>query len=379
MNNYLFIVLLTMFIYFPTIAKTETITLTHDDNVFETSTSINEPSTPGGPSVIPAPAAQFDAPGTGVYALEAVSFHLLQAPVVAVMPDGSPGDPNSFSVTEPTPQTYPVTVKVWSRCSSSGTDWVQKDPLHADLIVTKPGLYVLSMQPQELTFAGSIRIAIFLRNDEFVPIPQIPVHLGVDSDGTDSTPSTLFGHSYRYNSAVLSPANPWVPATAANYGIRASVHLVPPLSCQGFLPPFDGVTTMSTGGRTIPLKAMLFDDAGVPVTRGLLTSPPSVKLLYASDSSVVNPADVTDAVVPAGRSGTGQSFSQTEGTTWSYNFKTSKDLPAGMYTVQMESGNDREYLIDPTCVGSFVIESQKQPDPSGAPKDSKPQPSKAPK
>jgi len=128
----------------------------------------------------------------------------------------------------------------------------KKDPLHADLIVTKPGLYVLSMQPQELTFAGSIRIAIFLRNDEFVPIPQIPVAPRGRQRRNDSTPSTLFGHSYRYNSAVLSPANPWVSATAANYGIRASVHLVPSISCQGFLPPFDGVTTMSTGGRTIP-------------------------------------------------------------------------------------------------------------------------------
>ena len=67
-------------------------------------------------------------------------------------------------------------------------------------------------------------------------------------------------------------------STLANYGIRASVHCVPALTCQGFLPPLNRTVTMKKGGRTLPLKAYLFDDAGAPVTRRGLISPPLVQL-----------------------------------------------------------------------------------------------------
>jgi hypothetical protein len=368
-----------MFLFFPEILPAETITLTHDDNVFEASTLLTEPTTPGGPTGITAPAVQFDAPGTGVYALDSVSFHLLQAPMAVANPDGSPAPPNPGLFTDPTPQTYPVTVKIWRRDPAAGPVWVPGDSLPADLIVTKPGLYVVSMRAQGLTFTGSIRIAVVLRRDELVPIPGIPVHLGVDSDGSDSTPSTPFGHSYRYDSANASSSNPWIQALGANYGVRASVHLVPAYRCQGFLPPFDAPMKMATGGRAIPLKARLFDNAGVPMTRSLLASPPLVQLLYASDSSILNPVDATDSVVPAGRSAAGQSFGQDEGNIWSYNLKTNKDLPTGTYTVQMKSGDGMEYLIDPTCVGTFVIENPKPANASGASKDSKLPSSKGPK
>jgi hypothetical protein len=275
-----------------------------------------------------------------------------------------------------TPQTYTVTVRIWTKSQSSGTDWVETDALPVNLIVTDPGLYVVSLKPQSLSFTDSVRVGISLRDDGAAPIPAIPLRLGVDSDGTDSAPPNPFGHSYRYNSTAVPPANPWLPALTANYGIHAAVHPIPAFGCRGFLPPLDGTITMESGGRSIPLKAMLFDDAGFPVTQSLLASPPHVQFLYASDTNVVNPIDVTDAVVPAGRSAAGQSFSETADNMWSYNFKTSKDLPAGIYTVHMKSGDGMEYLIDPTCVGKIVIRSQKPSNPSEAPKDSKLPPSK---
>jgi hypothetical protein len=349
-----------MYILFPFCAQSQIVSLAQDDNVFESSTPLPKPAAPGGQTETPVPSVQFDAPGTGVYALDSVSLHLLQAPVTMPSLDGSPGAPDPGLFTELTPLTYPVTVKIWSRKTASGADWVAEDSLDADLIVTKPGLYVLSMSALELTFTGSIRVAVFLRTDGVVLIPETDVHLGVDTDGLDSTPSKPFGHSYRYIASRLPWGNPWVPALAANYGVRASVHLIPEFNCRGFLPPLDGTITMATGGRTIPLKATLFDDAGLAVMSGSLASPPLVRLLYASDSDVVNPVDATDSVVPAGRSAAGKAFSQDEGTAWSYNLKTGKNLPAGTYTVQMKSGDGMGYLIDPTCVGTFVIENRKQ-------------------
>ena len=320
--------------------------LAYDDGTFETSAAL---------SLTAAPAVQSDAPGTGVYALDTLSFYLLQVPVVA---PASVGGPTAVPA-EPTPQTYPVTVQIWNQGPLPGTDWVPGAPLDADLIVTKPDWYTLDLTAKKLTFTGPVRIGIFLRDDSpdpapLVAIPAVPVHVGVDNIST-----VPFGHSSGYDSTVLPPADPWLSAAAANFGIRTAVHLVPAFSCQGFLPPFNRTVTMKTGGRTIPLKAMLFNDAGTPVNHRLLTSPPVVQLLYASDENVVDPIDVTDFVVPAGCSNKGQAFRHAGGGMWIYNFKTNKDLPAGIYTILVESGDGTEYLVDPTCTGTFVIESPK--------------------
>ena len=95
---------------------------------------------------------------------------------------------------------------------------------------------------------------------------------------------------------------------------------------------------------------------GGSVTRGRLVSPPLVQLFYTAAVGD-EPVDVTDAVVPAGRSNKGQAFRNAGQSLWIYNLKTKKNLPEGTYTIQIDSANATEYLIDSTCTGSFVIEA----------------------
>lgn len=297
--------------------------LAYDDGTYEALTALNQTA---------APAVQFVAPGPEVYALDSVSFYL-DATV---------------------PGTYPVVVQVWD----DALDVV--DTLSWDVDVAGSAAYTLDLTAAKLPFTGSVRVGIFLRDDPLVPVP------GDLSLGADTVSPRPFGNSFAYDSTAVPPADPWTPDAAANFGIRASVRLVPAVACQGFLPPFNRTLTLKKGGRTIPLKALLFD-AGAPVTSGLLTALPAVQLLYSSGVGA-EPIDMTSAVAPAGRSNKGQTFRGTHGGRLIYNLKTKKFLPPGTYTVQMISGDATGYVVDPTCTGSFVIE---------APKPKKPHPSKS--
>ncbi|GAH23316.1 unnamed protein product, partial [marine sediment metagenome] len=40
---------------------------------------------------------------------------------------------------------------------------------------------------------------------------------------------------------------------------------------------------------------------------------------------------------------------------WHYNLKTRDYSASGTYTVLVDTGDASEYLVDPTCVGEFVI------------------------
>lgn len=45
---------------------------------------------------------------------------------------------------------------------------------------------------------------------------------------------------------------------------------------------------------------------------------------------------------------------------WRHNLQTKKFSAPGTYIVTMVSGDDAEYLVDPTCQGTFVIKSQRR-------------------
>lgn len=296
--------------------------LAYDDGTYESSVALG---------LSAAPAVQFDAPGPGVYALESVSFYLQAA----------------------TDGTYPLAVQVWddSLAAVATVAW--------DVAFTGDALYTLDLTAAKLPFTGFVRVGLFSRDDGIVPIPDAM------SLGSDTVSSLPFGNSFVFDSTVAPPLDPWVADDAANYGVRAAVRLVPALACEGFQPPLNRVVTMKTGGRTLPLKARLFDDAGAPVTLGLVEARPLVQLLYAATPDAA-PVDVTDFVVPAGRSNQGQAF-RSAGAKWIYNLKTKKSLPPGTYTVLVASGDAMAYVVDPTCTGTFVID---------APKPKKPRPPK---
>jgi hypothetical protein len=271
-----------------------------------------------------APAVQFDATGTGVYALDSVSF-ALSADVAG---------------------TYPVAVQVWDDALASvqTVSW--------DVAVDGSALYTLDLADAKIAFTGSTRVGIFLRDDPALPAP------GVLSLGLDTVSTLPFGHSFVFDALAVPPADPWAADALANYGIRASVRLVPALACEGFLAPFNRTVTMKKGGRTLPLKVFLFDDAGAPVTRAAVDAAPLVQLFFVPGPGVA-PVEVTDFVVPAGRSNQGQAFRSADAGKWIYNLKTKKALPAGTYTVQVGSGDGTAYVVAPTCTGTFVIDAPK--------------------
>jgi hypothetical protein len=47
-----------------------------------------------------------------------------------------------------------------------------------------------------------------------------------------------------------------------------------------------------------------------------------------------------------------------DGEKWHYNLGTKNLTAAGTYTVTMVSGDDCEYIVEPTCEAVFVIQAK---------------------
>jgi Tol biopolymer transport system component len=126
------------------------------------------------------------------------------------------------------------------------------------------------------------------------------------------------------------------------------------LTCIGFDPPMDsGPVTVRGGNRALPLKGELFDDA-LEMTALDLTAPPVIQILFESVLGG-GTVDITSDALPAGQGTDGNQFVYSGGK-WQFNLLV-KDLTApGTYTITMESGDEDEYMIDPTCEAQFVVE-----------------------
>ena len=127
----------------------------------------------------------------------------------------------------------------------------------------------------------------------------------------------------------------------------------PVLSCVGFEPPMAGGPVKVKKNRALPLKGQLFDSDGIVITDLDLTAPPVVQVLFDSGGGGTA-VDVSGQALPAGLGDDGNQFVYT-GARWQYNLKTKNYTAPGTYTVSMASGDDAEYLVDPTCEAEFVI------------------------
>lgn len=127
----------------------------------------------------------------------------------------------------------------------------------------------------------------------------------------------------------------------------------PVLSCVGFEPPMAGGPVKVKKNRALPLKAQLFDTDGIVITDLDLTAPPVVQVLFDSGGGGMA-VDVSGEALPAGLGDDGNQFVYT-GARWRYNLKTKNYTAPGTYTVSMASGDDAEYVVDPTCEAEFVI------------------------
>jgi len=84
-----------------------------------------------------------------------------------------------------------------------------------------------------------------------------------------------------------------------------------------------------------------------------LVAPPVIQVIY--EYGTPDAEDVTGDALPAGHSTEGNQFFFDSDQGWHYNLKTKNYSAPGTYTVFMDSGDASEFLVDPTCVGEFVI------------------------
>jgi hypothetical protein len=124
------------------------------------------------------------------------------------------------------------------------------------------------------------------------------------------------------------------------------------IECAGFEPPMDIYPVRVKKNRALPLKAELFDADGFPMTDADLTAPPIVQVWF---NSVGDGDDVTDEVSSVGQGDEGNQFVFTGGGRWQFNLSTKNYTSPGKYTVLMQSGDESEYVIEPTCMTEFVI------------------------
>jgi len=129
---------------------------------------------------------------------------------------------------------------------------------------------------------------------------------------------------------------------------------VVPISCVGFEPPMASGSVVVKKNRVLPLKAQLLDTGGNNVTDSDIAAFPVLQVLY--DSGIGgDPVDVTDDSLPAGQGTDGNQF-EFSGDKWHFNLKTKNYSAMGTYNISMISGDGSEYMINPKCEATFVIE-----------------------
>ena len=123
-------------------------------------------------------------------------------------------------------------------------------------------------------------------------------------------------------------------------------------TCSGFEPPMDKGAVKVKKNRVLPLKAQLLAD-GQALTDADIIAPPVIQVIFEAETEEAD--DVTDDALSAGQGTEGNQFEFSDGK-WQFNLKTKNYAAPGTYTITMVSGDECEYVIEPTCTASFVIE-----------------------
>ncbi len=141
---------------------------------------------------------------------------------------------------------------------------------------------------------------------------------------------------------------------AAPRGIAVVPALVPRYACAGFEGGEVPVTV--TEPRTIPALAVLLDD-GIPVTDADLAAPPVTQVSYASGQPDEPPTDITHLLPPPDLRFLDNRFIYLASREqWLHGLLTAKFAAPGTYTVTTVSGDDQEYVVDPTCTATYAVE-----------------------
>jgi hypothetical protein len=123
------------------------------------------------------------------------------------------------------------------------------------------------------------------------------------------------------------------------------------LACDGFYEPFDSpVSLPGRSRRVIPLRMSLFDQDDLEVGPDVVTPP----VVSVSHTSAIGGGELDELAESAGRAAEGNSFIWDEtDSLWMFNLSTRPFSATGTYTVSVSAGDD-SYLIDPTCLGTFI-------------------------
>jgi hypothetical protein len=186
---------------------------------------------------------------------------------------------------------------------------------------------------------GYLNVDLNLIKDGVVLWTATRVTTDVIGDGGD-----VGGNRYAWFSHVDSESGIEID----NHKLYLEPTTGPALSCVGFKPPADRDVQVNRPNRVVPLRMQLLDEYEAYV--GYLESPPVLQAIYEGSSS--DPGDLED-LNTAGRGDEGNTFSF-DGTYWAFNLST-RGLAKGTYNLSAVSGDESEYVIDPTCEVKLVI------------------------
>jgi hypothetical protein len=119
--------------------------------------------------------------------------------------------------------------------------------------------------------------------------------------------------------------------------------------CEGFAGPIEPQMQIQRG-RTLPLKASLFDAASKPAGAQSLDPPPEIRLLRLEEGAEVDRTEQADA----GDFGQGGKFVFRE-SYWKFDLATADFPELGTYRAEIVSGDDSRYRIEPRCAVTFVL------------------------
>jgi len=143
-------------------------------------------------------------------------------------------------------------------------------------------------------------------------------------------------------------------APASRFGPFIGPMPQPAFQCAGFSAPFDkGPVTDFARGRSLALRAQLFDRHGYPVTASDVTTPPIAQVVYQShELKTALPVKPGDPIPQQD----GNQFEFADDQYWAVGLKLKYQTAPGTYSIFIESGDSEEYVIDPPCYMEFVRE-----------------------
>jgi len=156
-------------------------------------------------------------------------------------------------------------------------------------------------------------------------------------------------------------ANPDLERGAANVGNGDTFFTIEGDSavtahaCAGFYSPMEDYPVKAKKNRVFPLKMELFDGDGFELEGSDLAAAPVLQVIYRAVDGITA-LDVSSDALSAGAGSEGNQFAYTSDGIWQFNLKSRNYSSNGEYMLTAVSGDDAEYVIDPACVTSFLIE-----------------------